>query len=206
MFGNEIEILEAKNHNLCQDSQDYLLKVWYEYGENSSSFLPKPCPISKPGHIDSCWTPNIRINSILFLQNPENGPDLKLDSGQMANCVHKWTLVKAPGPHCSEDILRVMKSLQPLLNHRSPVTYSIIFCLAFSKNNVPTLLYSPWKKILFQVILKSQKFSIWGAKRCVNVLDNTYLKYWFQGTNSPLDPFGGKKIQCFIKWKGPQHL
>ena len=50
------------------------------------------------------------------LQCPENSPDLKLDDNQMANCVHKWTLVNAPGPHCSEDILRVMKSLQPILN------------------------------------------------------------------------------------------
>ena len=49
-------------------------------------------------------------------QCPENSPDLKLDDNQMANCVHKWTLVNAPGPHCSEDILRVMKSLQPILN------------------------------------------------------------------------------------------
>ena len=52
----------------------------------------------------------------MSFQCPENSPDLKLDDNQMANCVHKWTLVNAPGPHCSEDILRVMKSLQPLLN------------------------------------------------------------------------------------------
>ena len=56
------------------------------------------------------------LKTILVLQCPENSPDLKLDDNQMANCVHKWTLVNAPGPHCSEDILRVMKSLQPILN------------------------------------------------------------------------------------------
>ena len=30
--------------------------------------------------------------------------------------MHKWTLLQAIGPYCSEDIIRVMKALQPFLN------------------------------------------------------------------------------------------
>lgn len=29
--------------------------------------------------------------------------------------VHKWPYLRAPGPQCNQDIVRVMKSLQPLL-------------------------------------------------------------------------------------------
>jgi len=43
----------------------------------------------------------------------ENG---KLDEAQKGTCVHRWTLMQVPGPYCSEDIIRVMKSIQPLLN------------------------------------------------------------------------------------------
>ena len=31
-----------------------------------AQFLPIPCPISKPGHIDSGWTPGLATNSICF--------------------------------------------------------------------------------------------------------------------------------------------
>ena len=40
----------------------------------------------------------------------------KLDEAQKGTCVHRWTLMQVPGPYCSEDIIRVMKSIQPLLN------------------------------------------------------------------------------------------
>lgn len=40
----------------------------------------------------------------------------KLDEAQKGTCVHRWTLMQAQGPFCSEDIIRVMKSIQPLLN------------------------------------------------------------------------------------------
>lgn len=40
----------------------------------------------------------------------------RLDEAQKGTCVHRWTLIQAPGPFCSEDIIRVMKSIQPLLN------------------------------------------------------------------------------------------
>jgi len=40
----------------------------------------------------------------------------KMDETLKGTCLHKWTLLPAPGPLCSEDIIRAMKSLQPSLN------------------------------------------------------------------------------------------
>lgn len=31
------------------------------------------------------------------------------------NCVHRWPFLRAKGPRCNQDIVRVMKNLQPLL-------------------------------------------------------------------------------------------
>jgi len=36
-------------------------------------------------------------------------------SGVRMPCVHQWPFLRAPGPQCSQDIVRIMKSLQPLL-------------------------------------------------------------------------------------------
>lgn len=40
----------------------------------------------------------------------------KLDESLKSGCFHKWPLLPAKGPLCSEDIIRVMRSLQPVLN------------------------------------------------------------------------------------------
>lgn len=40
----------------------------------------------------------------------------KLDENLKGACLHKWSLLPAPGPNCSEDVIRVMKALQPVLN------------------------------------------------------------------------------------------
>ena len=40
----------------------------------------------------------------------------KLDEAQKGTCVHRWALMQAHGPHCSEDVIRVMKALHPILN------------------------------------------------------------------------------------------
>jgi len=40
----------------------------------------------------------------------------KVDEALKGTCMHKWTLLQAIGPYCSEDIIRVMKALQPVLN------------------------------------------------------------------------------------------
>ncbi|CAB4058261.1 MED13 [Lepeophtheirus salmonis] len=49
-------------------------------------------------------------NEVIFLALDQ------LDESQKETCLHKWTLIQAEGPYCSEDIIRVMKSIQPILN------------------------------------------------------------------------------------------
>jgi len=39
-----------------------------------------------------------------------------LDMSSKSGCLHKWPIIPAPGPFCSEDIVRVMKCLSPVLN------------------------------------------------------------------------------------------
>jgi len=39
-----------------------------------------------------------------------------LDLSAKSGCLHKWPIIPAPGPFCSEDIVRVMKCLSPMLN------------------------------------------------------------------------------------------
>ena len=56
----------------------------------------------------------------------------------------------------------------------------------------------------FRNFEKSQVFNLRCQKVCTQC--RSYLKCWSQGIISPLDPFGGQKIQCFIKWEGLSHL
>ena len=39
-----------------------------------------------------------------------------LDTGNKMSCLHRWSVIPAPGPCSSEDIVRVMKCLLPILN------------------------------------------------------------------------------------------
>lgn len=57
-------------------------------------------------------------NDVVFvaLQQIRVSSEQKLDEAQKGTCMHKWTLLPASGPFCSEDIVRVMKSLKPILN------------------------------------------------------------------------------------------
>ena len=72
-------------------------------------------------------------------------------------------------------------------------------------NNVPmhTVVSLPYypiqlrEKIISKLIQKSKVVYQTVCQYC-----KPYLKYWPQGINDPLDPSGGQKIQCFIKWKG----
>ena len=42
-----------------------------------------------------------------------------------------------------------------------------------TQNNIHTLLYLPWDKNSYSTSFKSQKFLIWSAKRCVNIVNIT---------------------------------
>ena len=59
---------------------------------------------------------NANANVANDVGQDDSGQNGKLDEAQKGTCVHRWTLMQVPGPYCSEDIIRVMKSIQPLLN------------------------------------------------------------------------------------------
>ena len=100
-------------HNLSL-AQNALLKCSDQYLRQLAS--QHPPTLSMVEMMDS----NYVIYSALEPLNKSNEGDsrksAKLINSSKRNCVHKWTLLHAPGPYCSEDIMRVMKSLQPILN------------------------------------------------------------------------------------------
>ena len=99
-------IQEISVYNL-NNSQSSLLKYAKQYLRNSSS----TAAISMVDMMDSNYVAFNTLEKVKSLS--EAG---KLDEAQKGSCVHRWTLMQAPGPYCSEDIVRVMKSIQPLLN------------------------------------------------------------------------------------------
>ncbi len=68
------------------------------------------------------------LNQVKAVSSPEaSSKASSSEDSTRASCLHKWSLVPAPGPFCSEDLVRVMKALQPLLNsslHASKVNNS----------------------------------------------------------------------------------
>ena len=40
---------------------------------------------------------------------------MDLEASGRAGCLHKWVVLPSPGPSCSENIVRVMKCLLPIL-------------------------------------------------------------------------------------------
>ena len=99
-------IQEISVYNLS-NSQNSLLRYAKQYLRNSSN---APA-ISMVDMMDSNYVAFNTLEKVKSLS--EAG---KLDEAQKGSCVHRWTLMQAPGPYCSEDIIRVMKSIQPLLN------------------------------------------------------------------------------------------
>ena len=63
--------------------------------------------ISMVDHMDTNYVAFNTLEKVKAVS--ENG---KLDEAQKGSCVHRWTLIQAAGPYCSEDIIRVMKSIQ----------------------------------------------------------------------------------------------
>ena len=68
--------------------------------------------ISMVDHMDTNYVAFNTLDKVKAVS--ENGP--KLDEAQKGSCIHRWTLIQAAGPYCSEDIIRVMKSIQVILN------------------------------------------------------------------------------------------
>jgi mediator of RNA polymerase II transcription subunit 13 len=58
----------------------------------------------------------IRSNAPSSAESSSSTAAAKMDDSLKGACFHKWSLLPSPGPLCSEDIIRVMKCLQPILN------------------------------------------------------------------------------------------
>ena len=99
-------IQEISVYNLS-NSQSSLLKYAKQYLKQTSAW-PESCLVDKMDSNYVAFNTLEKVKSLI-----EAG---KLDEALKATCVHRWTLMQAPGPYCSEDIVRVMKSIQPLLN------------------------------------------------------------------------------------------
>ena len=101
-------------HNLSL-AQNALLKCSDQYLRQLASLHPPT--LSMVEMMDN----NYVISSALEQFTKSIGEDSHVRMNKQVlspkdNCVHKWTLLHAPGPYCSEDIMRVMKALQPILN------------------------------------------------------------------------------------------
>ena len=58
----------------------------------------------------------LALNQVKTASDPATSSVTKLDEAQKGTCLHKWPLLPSAGPSCSEDVIRVMKSLKPVLN------------------------------------------------------------------------------------------
>ena len=58
----------------------------------------------------------VALNQVKTASDPATSSVTKLDEALKGTCLHKWPLLPSAGPMCSEDVIRVMKSLRPLLN------------------------------------------------------------------------------------------
>ena len=83
-----------------------------------------------------------------------------------------WSLIWGSNHYRSPTKIpnRDKKTESPYLVH--PLTYRQVY-LTKAHSSIPTLLYSPWEKMSNSKSFKSQKFSIWGTNRCVNIVNNT---------------------------------
>ena len=95
--------LSASRHSsLIAYSQQYLRSI--------SSQQPAISYIEESDGSDTVW-------SALETVRASSTSDCKsdLEAAGRAGCLHKWVVLPSPGPSCSEDIVRVMKCLLPIL-------------------------------------------------------------------------------------------
>ena len=100
-------------HNLSL-AQNALLKCSDQYLRQLAS--QHPPTLSMVELMDSNYIISSALEPFNKIIENDNQKSVKLNISSKQECVHKWTLLHAPGPYCSEDIMRVMKSLQPILN------------------------------------------------------------------------------------------
>ena len=100
---------------------------------------------------------------------------------------------------------RLLGTWKRAFQYDDTVEWSIFHTFSVSSHTVVSLpyyttLFSLRKKIISKLLQRSEVFYLKCQK--VHQYCKPGLKYWLQGINGPLDPSGGQKIQCFIRWKG----
>jgi mediator of RNA polymerase II transcription subunit 13 len=113
--GSLLELIHQQYslHNLSL-AQNALLKCSDQYLRQLASHHPPT--LSMVELMDNNYVISSAIEQFVKKSLDDKYKQNKVNSSPKGNCVHKWTLIHAPGPYCSEDIMRVMKSLQPILN------------------------------------------------------------------------------------------
>ena len=101
-------VQQQSTHNLT--AHNSLVKYSKQYLKSASH---TPHAISMVELMDSN---EVVFNALEQVKNCGGSESTKLEESQKSSCTHKWTLLQAPGPFCSEDVIRVMKALQPVLN------------------------------------------------------------------------------------------
>ena len=76
----------------------------------------QPPPLSMVELMDGNEVIFLALNQVKTASEVATSSVTKLDEAQKGTCLHKWPLLPSAGPSCSEDVIRVMKSLKPVLN------------------------------------------------------------------------------------------
>ena len=113
-----IELVQQQSiHNLT--SHNTIVKYSKEYLKTA------PHPSSSISMVEHRDNNEIVFSALEVVKTTGNADSDKLDESHKLSCIHKWTLLQAPGPYCSEDVIRVMKALQPVLNEAVHVKKSL---------------------------------------------------------------------------------
>ena len=101
-------VQQQSTHNLT--SHNSLVKYSKQYLKAAAH------PTSSISMVEHMDNNEVVFSALEQVKSAGNSDSPKLDEAHKGSCIHKWTLLQAPGPYCSEDVIRVMKALQPVLN------------------------------------------------------------------------------------------
>lgn len=130
-------MLNPKNQDSANNTSDRDTSVVDEVPQNIVELIREQCVIIRSSSNALCRATKLYQNSLpertcnllefmdgnevtfTALEQGRQSMDsmgmCKVDETQKNMCMHKWPFLRAKGPHCSQDIVRVMKALQPLL-------------------------------------------------------------------------------------------
>ncbi|TRY70349.1 hypothetical protein TCAL_02438 [Tigriopus californicus] len=85
----------------------------------SKQYLKSSCQLAPVNMVELMDANNVIFQALEQVKNasdPATTSVTKLEESQKQTCLHRWPLLKSEGPLCSEDVIRVMGSLQPCLH------------------------------------------------------------------------------------------